>query len=633
MFLIDIRMDRIANSYIQNEGQYQSLANKLLKKIPKMGSVENPDKNKNLENFRVAFNCYHDLHYMHLLNRGREFWEIFNIKATTYKLSCPPFFQAAIYCLAEAMLDRFIISAALEQGYEIDSRTAAFKIINRKKATINSLSDRLVGLWVNRDFPDLPIVFSRVNSDGYGIYREGHVTAKYKIIKEDKNKNIVTINIDFGVEITRNETLHIPANGIVFASQGNVDDLDNKSVVLVYNYVEEPCFYCDVKYPKDELSSYYDIEFFYRKDDVDIVIAICGLSSLCARFNDIQKKYINGLFYNIIDINKFISFSKSWALDYLFSKIIHDQEFMKYENIKMMLDFFDNNYEKNINPLNTHKIYSSIINICHYKREYEGFLDRCIKYCYDNIEFSKKHIKKSDRKYLNHEAYHRLSILYNKQGDHKKVIEICFNALNEGWNGDWEERIARNKKTCSNMIKAQMTQFQKVRDYKKIIELCSDALKEGLPGDWEEQIAHNKETWSSKIKDQLIKLGKQGDHEKAIELCSDALEQGLSGDWEERIVALSNRIKAQSEQIEKIKNCEKVIELCPDALSQELQDDCEEQIFRKKKHSPDDIRIQAIKLEKDKKYKELVDLCRYALENGLEGDWEYIIWKMTGNIE
>lgn len=620
MLLIDIGMNRIANSYFHNEGQYQSLANKLLKKIPKSGSVDNPDKNENFENFRVAFNCYYDLHDMHLLNRGKEFWKTFNIKTTTYKLNYPPFFQAVVYCLAEAMLDRFIISAAVEQGYEIDSKIAAFKIINRKKSTINSLSDRLVGLWVNRDLPDLPIVFSGVNADGYGVYREGHVTAKYKIIKEDKNENIVTINIDFGNKITRNETLHIPANGLVFASQGNVDDLDNKSVLLVYNYIEEPCYYCDVKDQKDILSSDYDIEFFYKKDDVNIVMAVCGISSLYSRFNEIQKKYINGLFDNIDDINKFISFRKSGALDYLFSKIIHDQEFMKYENLKIMLDFFDSNYEKNINPLNTHNIYSSIINICHYKREYEGFMDRCMKYCYDNIQFSKKNIKKSDRKYLNHEAYHRLSILYNKQGDHKKVIEICFNALNEGWHGDWEERIARNKKTCSNMIKAQMTQFRKVRDYKKIIELCSDALKEGLPGDWEEQIAHNKETWSSKIKDQLIQLGKQGDHEKAIELCSDALEQGLSGDWEERIVALSNKIKAQSTQVEKLEN-------------QGLQDVSEEQISIEKNNSSEYIKKKAIQLEKDKMYNELVDLCKSALENGLEGDWEYIIWKVSGITE
>lgn len=633
MFLIDIRGNRIANSYRYNEGQYQSLANKLLKKIPKIGSVENPDRNKNLENFRVAFNCYLDLHYNRLFNRGKEFWETFNIKAATYKLNYPPFFQAIIYCLAEAMLDRFIISAALEQGYEIDSEIAAFKKINRKKATINSLSDRLVGLWVNRDLPDLPIVFSGVNADGYGVYREGHVTAKYKIIKEDKNKNIVTINIDFGKNITRNETLHIPENGIVFASQGNDDDSDNKPIVLVYNYVEDPRFYCDVKDTQDKLSCDYDINFFYRKDDVDILMAVCGLSSLYAGFNEIQKKYINGLFVDIIDINEFMCLGKSGILDYIFSRIINDHEFMKYENLKVLLNYFDNNYEKNINPLNTHKIYSSIINICHYKREYEGFLERCMKYCYDNIEFSKKHIKKSDRKYLSHEAYHRLSILYNKQGDHKKVIAICSDALKEGWHGDWDERIARNKKTLSNIIKAQMTQFRKRRDYEKIIELCSDALREGLPGDWEEEIAHNKEAWSNKIKGQLIQLEKQGDHEKAIELCVDARKVGLQGDRGERIVALSNKIKAQSEQIGKIKNCEKVIKLCPDALNQELQEDWDEQVFREKKHSPDDIKNQAIKLEKDRKYKELVDLCRSALENGLEGDWEYIIWKVTGNIE
>ncbi len=488
MLLISFNQNRIANSYYHGQGQYQSLSDKLFKKIRKYGSVENSNENKNLEQFRIAWKCYYDLHNMHLLNMGREFWETYNIKATPYKSKSPPFFREILYYLAEAMLDRFLISAALEQGLEVDDEVAAFKMMERNKTTITSIADRLVGVWVNRDLPDLPIVFSRINDDGYGFYREGYVTGKYKILQEDKNNNIVNINVDFCNGNTRNDELHIPKNGLVFASNGNNLDSGGESITLVYSYIGDCCDFPDGKNLKNELPNSYDLDFFYKKNNVDIVMALCGLSALYAKFNETQKKYINGLSNDFMGREEFILLGKSGSMNYLLSKVIHEKEFLKQENLKTILEFFDKSYEKNLKPIDTHKTYSSIINICHYKREYEGFLDICIKYCYEHILFSRKNVKKSNRKYLGHEAYKRLSILYNKQGEYGKVIQLCSDALKEGWMGDWEERIDRNSKLLCTKINGQAAQLEKEKKYKEAADIYRSALEMGLEGDWEYKI-------------------------------------------------------------------------------------------------------------------------------------------------
>lgn len=632
MFYVDTNDNILVNSYYNHQGNYSSLLIKVYEKLPKNCIYDDIDDKKDFKHLHRAIKCYCDLHNKNFLQWGSDYFEIFRIKSILYRLNSPLYFGVVFYYLTEAMLDRFIISAAIEQGCEIDDETARFKIIDRKKSTISSPAERLVGLWVNRNLPDLPIRFSAVSADGYGDYCEGPVEAKYKILNEDINKSIVEIQIDFGNKNTRNDTLHIPENGLVFVSYKNCDSTISKDVVLVYNYVEDLSKSINLKEKKERLSNNYDISFFYRKNDFDIAMAICGFSILYSRCNDIQK-YIQKLLCHSVALNEFVCLGKVRSLDYLFSKIIDYADFFKYDNLKVMLDFFDNEFDKNINPLITHNIYNSIINFCHYKRESDGFFDLCVRYCYESIEFSREKILETYSKRRKHEGYLRLSILYNKKGDHKKVIEICTDALKEGWDGDWEDRIARNKIIWSNAIKAQMTQFRKQRNYKKIIELCSDALKKDLPGDWEEIIAHNKEILSSKIKDRLIQLEKQGDHENAIKLCSEALDNGLLGDWEKRIWNLSNKIKAHSSPIKNIEGCEKTIEQCTAVLDDNLKDSSEELINIVKNSLPRDIKNLAIKLEKNKKYKELVELCKSALENGLEGDWEYIIWKVTGTIE
>ncbi len=45
-----------------------------------------------------------------------------------------------------------------------------------------------------------------------------------------------------------------------------------------------------------------------------------------------------------------------------------------------------------------------------------------------------------------HIGYKQLAIIKDKQKNYDEVISICLKAKEEGWNGDWDNRIAKAKK-------------------------------------------------------------------------------------------------------------------------------------------------------------------------------------------
>ena len=55
-------------SYWNNKGKYQTLSDKLSGLIPDSGSVKNTSKNRKLEKYRKACNCYYDLYNNGLCN-------------------------------------------------------------------------------------------------------------------------------------------------------------------------------------------------------------------------------------------------------------------------------------------------------------------------------------------------------------------------------------------------------------------------------------------------------------------------------------------------------------------------------------------------------------------------------------
>ena len=103
------------NSYWNNNGKHQQLADKLQKLIPAQGSVERPRKNRSLEHFRKAVNCYYDLYNNGLCNRVAEFRNVFDISSSHYKYGFGQYYHN-MYEIVEARLDSIIQAAAKEQG-------------------------------------------------------------------------------------------------------------------------------------------------------------------------------------------------------------------------------------------------------------------------------------------------------------------------------------------------------------------------------------------------------------------------------------------------------------------------------------------------------------------------------------
>ena len=54
-------MVALTNTYWNSNGKYNALAEQLQALIPAEGAVAQPRKNKKLEKFRKAVNCYYDL--------------------------------------------------------------------------------------------------------------------------------------------------------------------------------------------------------------------------------------------------------------------------------------------------------------------------------------------------------------------------------------------------------------------------------------------------------------------------------------------------------------------------------------------------------------------------------------------
>lgn len=113
------------NTYWAHNGKYQQFLSKLESLIPCESSVETPHKNKMLERFRKASNCYYDLYNNGLCNRAREFAGVFGIRSSDYKFQQRKWngriwvkyrqFDDALYSELEPKMDQIVLAAAKEQ--------------------------------------------------------------------------------------------------------------------------------------------------------------------------------------------------------------------------------------------------------------------------------------------------------------------------------------------------------------------------------------------------------------------------------------------------------------------------------------------------------------------------------------
>lgn len=112
-------MSAYENSYWEQKGKYQALADKLAKRVPQSGPC--PPQFPKLDRFRRASNCYYDLFNNGLCNRNEEFRALFGFgvkrrfAAPRFRYREIDFKNEEMNTLLNAAMDKFILEAAVEQ--------------------------------------------------------------------------------------------------------------------------------------------------------------------------------------------------------------------------------------------------------------------------------------------------------------------------------------------------------------------------------------------------------------------------------------------------------------------------------------------------------------------------------------
>lgn len=115
------------NTYWNSTGKYQHFADELNLLIPMEGEVDQPRKNRKLEKFRRASNCYYDLYNNGLDNRLGEVNSVMGVAPTPYrrikwiyiasgKAVKRYYFTEEFYNVIEARMNEIVVAAAIEQG-------------------------------------------------------------------------------------------------------------------------------------------------------------------------------------------------------------------------------------------------------------------------------------------------------------------------------------------------------------------------------------------------------------------------------------------------------------------------------------------------------------------------------------
>jgi tetratricopeptide (TPR) repeat protein len=197
------------------------------------------------------------------------------------------------------------------------------------------------------------------------------------------------------------------------------------------------------------------------------------------------------------DVIDEITLNASYNLSNIFSQ--DTQEFMYYlgdiglnhgfDLIDKVVSLVESSVDEKESPGRAHVFYENRIKLYYSKRESsEECYRKAIEYCKKNIEFSKKYVLENDRNRFQHYGYQQLAIIKEKEANYEEAIALCRDALQEGWYGDWEKRIARYTSKLIKKIKQSAVDFEKDKNYEKAIEVCNRAIASGLDGDWDKRI-------------------------------------------------------------------------------------------------------------------------------------------------
>jgi hypothetical protein len=103
-------------TYWNHNGKFNALAKDLQDLIPSEGPVVNPRKNKKLEKYRKAVNCYYDLYNNGLCNRASQFTRVFGLRSSEYRYTRSYSYMECLYAEVEEVMDKIVYDAAIEQG-------------------------------------------------------------------------------------------------------------------------------------------------------------------------------------------------------------------------------------------------------------------------------------------------------------------------------------------------------------------------------------------------------------------------------------------------------------------------------------------------------------------------------------
>jgi tetratricopeptide (TPR) repeat protein len=109
--------------------------------------------------------------------------------------------------------------------------------------------------------------------------------------------------------------------------------------------------------------------------------------------------------------------------------------------------------------LDLHFLYMHGLNRNYIERDrVEDALDKAIEYCEKQIALAPRAVEAfkvefSQNEVPGHTGFTQLAIIRDKQKRYAEAIELCKEALRQGWDGDWEKRIERYEKKLTKAKK------------------------------------------------------------------------------------------------------------------------------------------------------------------------------------
>ncbi|NNK96558.1 MAG: hypothetical protein HKP41_19600 [Desulfobacterales bacterium] len=104
-----------------------------------------------------------------------------------------------------------------------------------------------------------------------------------------------------------------------------------------------------------------------------------------------------------------------------------------------------------------HIAYTLMISFCYYHRKNPLYFDKAMWACKQQIKMSHQAIREAGKKQANYCLYptgfKQLAIVLEKHWKFQECIDLCIQADEQGWEGDWKKRIARCKKRQENWNK------------------------------------------------------------------------------------------------------------------------------------------------------------------------------------